>query len=88
MKNSKFTWKNYRQPGVPGQAYWGSREWRRYEERQKRKRRKQHPYNVEGSLTADILIFLAAFVGIGLIFGWKISLGLFILICAVALMED
>lgn len=55
MKNSKYTWKTCRQSGIPQNDSWGSREWRRYEERQARRRtRKEAQEEAKAELTISI----------------------------------
>lgn len=50
MKNAIYTYGNQRQPGIPGQVHWSTRERRRYEERQARRKKKSDP----GEITISI----------------------------------
>lgn len=58
MKNAKMSWKDYRQPGIPSSGNWGTREWRRFEERQNRKTRQQAQAEAEDVMTAGCLLSL------------------------------
>lgn len=50
MKNAIYTYGNQRQPGIPGQQHWGTREQRRYEERQTRRKKKSKPEEITISI--------------------------------------
>lgn len=75
MKNVKLGWKNQRQPGIPSNQCWGSREWRRYEERQekaaerRRTRKEAQDAALTVAFTASILSIAKILLLIGL--GWS-----------------
>lgn len=58
MKNVRMGWKDQRQAGIPSAGNWSSREWRRYNKRQKRRTRQEAQAEAQAIETAGCLFAL------------------------------
>lgn len=95
MKNVRMRWKDARQPGIPTNVAWTSREWRRYQARQERlnekRRAKQNRQEYKESVNMEIQFSVAHLFIVGAVvsalisaFGWPLGIT-FILAASVVL---